>query len=80
VSRGRSSRKECIYVNFEEDRAEAVKIHGGEGKMLEFVFGVQREDYEVDSCNRGTRRLRSAGVLDEDENLRANLREMPQLG
>jgi hypothetical protein len=80
VSRGRGSRKECIYGSFEEARAEAVKIHGGEEKMLEFVFGVQSEDYEVGSCNRGTRRLRSADVLDEDENLRANVREMPQLG
>jgi len=39
VSRGRGSRKECIYVSFEEARAEAVEIHGGEGKMLEYVFG-----------------------------------------
>jgi hypothetical protein len=39
VSRGRGSRKECIYIRFEEARAEAVKIHGGEGKLLEFVFG-----------------------------------------
>jgi hypothetical protein len=38
--KGRGSRKECIYVSFEEARAEAVKIHGGEGKILEFVFGV----------------------------------------
>jgi hypothetical protein len=78
--KGRGSRKECIYVSFEEARAEAVKIHGGEGKMLEFVFGVQSEDYEVDSRNRGTRRLSSADVLDEDENLRANVRGVPQLG
>jgi hypothetical protein len=55
VSRGRGSRRECIYVSFEEARAEAVEIHGGEGMMLEFVFGVQSEDYEIDSCNRGTR-------------------------
>lgn len=62
---GSEFQKERVYVSFEEAKEEAVKNHGSEQKMYEFVFEVQSKDHETRGPNRDYS-LRSR-ERDEDE-------------
>jgi hypothetical protein len=51
-SNGKCLQKSPTFVSFEEAREEAVKIHGSEKKMHDFVFDIQTNNFGTCKRNR----------------------------
>jgi hypothetical protein len=77
---GLNLQKSQKLVSFEEAKEEAVRLHGSEQTMHDFVFAVQTRDFETCSAPRNRRPSVPRGFGAQDDDLHGRIVDQPVLG
>jgi hypothetical protein len=68
------------FVSFEEAKEEAVRLHGSEQAMHDFVFAVQTRDFKTCAAPRNHRPIVIKRFWYQDDDLHDRIVDLPVLG